>query len=243
MPFKWVFCVLLLSVSMSVFAAEAPLRVTPETMTFVAATEGETPPARTLSVWLADRARTWVVKDDLEWLTVTPTSVDGSVSGMTARVAVNHQGMISGEYEGVVKINLKDNPKRSVGVPIGLRIVDAKKVWNVGDRRQMFIDRRFIEAEENVTLDVNPPQKLGLIRGADGKPWEQSAHVSRVIDDQGAYKLYYGADVLHIAEPVYWKNSTDLSSLQGVPVRLYFELRRTKLYAFQFLNDATIQEK
>ncbi|RYD26726.1 MAG: hypothetical protein EOP86_25520, partial [Verrucomicrobiaceae bacterium] len=39
-----------------------------------------------------------------------------------------------------------------------------------------------------------------------------------------------------IDQRVYWKGKTDVSSLAGRPVRLYFKLTRAKLYAFQFLS-------
>ncbi|MEO8352541.1 MAG: hypothetical protein ABI680_12465 [Chthoniobacteraceae bacterium] len=40
-----------------------------------------------------------------------------------------------------------------------------------------------------------------------------------------------------IDQRVYWKGKTDVSSLAGRPVRLYFKLVRAKLYAFQFLAE------
>ena len=38
----------------------------------------------------------------------------------------------------------------------------------------------------------------------------------------------------HLAKPVTWKGKSDVSALAGRPVRLRFEARGTKLYAFQF---------
>ena len=40
-----------------------------------------------------------------------------------------------------------------------------------------------------------------------------------------------------IDQRVYWKGSTDVSSLAGKTVRLRFNLKRAKLYAFQFTPD------
>jgi hypothetical protein len=40
-----------------------------------------------------------------------------------------------------------------------------------------------------------------------------------------------------IDQRVYWKGKTDVSSLAGRPVRLYFNLTRAKLFAFQFLTE------
>lgn len=45
-----------------------------------------------------------------------------------------------------------------------------------------------------------------------------------------------------IAQTVYWKRNSDVSSLIGQPVRLHFKLTRAKLYAFQFMNEALEQQ-
>ncbi len=39
-----------------------------------------------------------------------------------------------------------------------------------------------------------------------------------------------------IDQRVYWKGSTDVSSLAGQPVRIFFTMKRAKLYAFQFMQ-------
>ena len=40
-----------------------------------------------------------------------------------------------------------------------------------------------------------------------------------------------------IGQSVYWKGKTDVSSLAGKPVRIHVEMKRAKLYAFQFTKD------
>jgi hypothetical protein len=40
-----------------------------------------------------------------------------------------------------------------------------------------------------------------------------------------------------IDQLVYWNGSPDLASLAGQPIRLHIELKRAKLYAFQFLAE------
>jgi hypothetical protein len=40
-----------------------------------------------------------------------------------------------------------------------------------------------------------------------------------------------------IDQTVYWRGRTDVSSLAGRPVRLYFKMTRAKLYGFQFLSE------
>lgn len=39
-----------------------------------------------------------------------------------------------------------------------------------------------------------------------------------------------------IDQRVYWKGKSDVSALAGKPVRLHFQLKRAKLFAFQFLQ-------
>jgi hypothetical protein len=65
---------------------------------------------------------------------------------------------------------------------------------NVSDRKQLFIDRLFIETGDNVTLNMNPAQKLGIILDSTNEPWELgTGGFFRVIEDGGKYKMYYGA--------------------------------------------------
>jgi hypothetical protein len=63
----------------------------------------------------------------------------------------------------------------------------------VGDRKQLFIDRRFIDASENVNLSMNPAQKLGVVLDSAKEPWEHgTGGYFRVIDDGGKLRMYYG---------------------------------------------------
>jgi hypothetical protein len=68
----------------------------------------------------------------------------------------------------------------------------------VGSRKQLFIDQRFMATSDRVTLRTNPGQKLGQILDADGKPL--MGHVSRVIEDQGRIRMYVGHDGVAIFE-------------------------------------------
>ena len=68
----------------------------------------------------------------------------------------------------------------------------------VGNRKQLFIDQRFMAESEHVTLRTNPAQKLGQILDADNKPL--MGHVSRVIDGGGKVRLYVGHDGVAIYE-------------------------------------------
>lgn len=71
---------------------------------------------------------------------------------------------------------------------------------DIGNRKQLFIDRRFIARSEHVTLRTSPAEKLGLIRDEHDQPWPGSDHLSRVLEDGGKIKLYLGADSLTVLE-------------------------------------------
>ena len=76
----------------------------------------------------------------------------------------------------------------------------AQAPHKIGDRKQLFIDQRFIEVSEGISLRMNPAQKLGLILDDQGMPSSESGHTSRVIEDQGKIRLYVGAGDLFILE-------------------------------------------
>ena len=72
--------------------------------------------------------------------------------------------------------------------------------FDIGQRKQLFIDRRFIGRSENVTLRTNAAEKLGLIRDENDRPLEWFDHISRVIEDGGKIKMYLGANSVAVAE-------------------------------------------
>jgi len=69
---------------------------------------------------------------------------------------------------------------------------------DVGDRKQLFIDDRFIADRDGIQLRANPPQKLGLLRDERDTPIQ--GHVSRVIEDGGKIRLYLGAEDVEVLE-------------------------------------------
>lgn len=86
-------------------------------------------------------------------------------------------------------------------VALGLQFslgLAAEPPLEVDDRKQLFIDKRFIARSEGITLETNPAQKLGPILDGAGKPL--LGHVSRVIEDQGKIRLYVGHDGVEIFE-------------------------------------------
>jgi hypothetical protein len=78
--------------------------------------------------------------------------------------------------------------------------VRAQSPLEIGSRKQLFIDKRFIAAGAGVELRMNSAQKLGLILDESGQPSSESGHTSRVIEDQGRIHLYVGAGDLFVLE-------------------------------------------
>ncbi|MDB6133958.1 MAG: hypothetical protein JWM59_2201 [Verrucomicrobiales bacterium] len=76
----------------------------------------------------------------------------------------------------------------------------AQAPIDIGNRKQLFIDKRFIASSEGVELRLNQAQKLGLIQDGNGNPSSESGHTSRVIEDQGKIRLYIGAGDLTALE-------------------------------------------
>jgi hypothetical protein len=71
---------------------------------------------------------------------------------------------------------------------------DTDVLWDIGDRKQLFIDERFIESSKGVTLTMNLPTKLGPVLLPD-QPWESKriGFCDSVIDYEGQLRLYYWA--------------------------------------------------
>lgn len=80
---------------------------------------------------------------------------------------------------------------------------------SVSDRKQLFIDRLYIASSENVTLTMNPAQKLGIVLDSTNEPWELgTGGFFRVIEDDGKYKMYYGA-FTEVGKSLCYAESTD----------------------------------
>ena len=74
----------------------------------------------------------------------------------------------------------------------------------VGDRKQLFIDHRFIESSDGITLRMNPPYQTGEPLVVVDQPWEKGANIHvycSVMKEEGPggvrirlwYDLYTGA--------------------------------------------------
>lgn len=68
----------------------------------------------------------------------------------------------------------------------------------VADRKQLFIDERFIAASEGIKHTTNQAQKLGALMDENGRPL--MGHVRPVIEDGGRIRLYLGHESVEVLE-------------------------------------------
>lgn len=77
-------------------------------------------------------------------------------------------------------------------------IAAAPAPIDVGDRKQLFIDERFIDRRERIELRANAPQKLGLLRDEKDQPYR--GHIARVLDVGGKARLDLGHEDVQVLE-------------------------------------------
>ena len=73
---------------------------------------------------------------------------------------------------------------------------------SVGNRKQVFIDERFIESSEQVSIVMNPPTKLGPVILPENM-WESMCldFCVCVTEDEGIYKMWYPVSYTHLTLP------------------------------------------
>lgn len=81
---------------------------------------------------------------------------------------------------------------------------------DVGDRRQLFLDRLFVGDARGVSLVVHPPRKTGEHNVRPDRPWEQGGlgPYSSVLWEDGVYKLWY-----HAMDAKLWHTSPTAGSI------------------------------
>jgi hypothetical protein len=86
-------------------------------------------------------------------------------------------------------------------------------VLDVGDLRQLFIDRRFIETSRNVVLQVHQPRKTGEISVSTDYPLLLGGTGQCVLFDNNTYHLWYAAgDAIGYArstDGIRWEKPSD----------------------------------
>lgn len=75
-----------------------------------------------------------------------------------------------------------------------VRSTESGPALDVGDRKQLMLDGRFIADSTGVALAMNQPQKLGVVLDSSDAPWEYGpGGFFRVLEYEGRLRLYYGA--------------------------------------------------
>ncbi|MCF7853184.1 MAG: hypothetical protein K9N51_00180 [Candidatus Pacebacteria bacterium] len=71
----------------------------------------------------------------------------------------------------------------------------SPQVFDVGDRKQLFIDDRWFDESQGMSLRVNPPVKHDRVLLPE-TPWEEMriGSYSTIIEDEGVYRMWYDAN-------------------------------------------------
>ena len=161
----------------------------PQELTFIVDTEG-IPDAQTLTLRSNAMPMNWSISENLGWLSVEPSSGQISDGPVDVSISVDPTGLNTGQYHGTLSVQAPGADNAPVVVNVGLTVVSA--VRSIGNRKQLFIDERFIDASENITLRMNPAERLGIALDTQQSPWEDLPYgYARVIQDEGIIKMYY----------------------------------------------------
>jgi hypothetical protein len=180
------------------------LRVEPATLSLlVDKTTGriEAPPLEIAA--LGAIALNWSIKEQIDWLEISRIEGTAGDAGERLAVEVDARNLQPGNYEGVIEVRgTKNSP---IEVNVMLTVTGEGDVRNVGDRKQLFIDRRFIESSDNVELNINQAEKVMLdvdaSRNFDGHGMQP---LSVMHDPQrNVYRIYY------LSGGIYCLESTD----------------------------------
>lgn len=169
------------------------IKVTPTELHFVAAKWGNAASPRFLHVVTDDLKVPWSVEEDLDWLYVDRPQGEGPTIGRPVGVHVGHMHFIkpkTGLFRGTIKVHLHGANRRTVEIPVTMNVINLDRVEDVSNRRQLFIDNRFIAGGKNYELRMNPAQKMGPV--IERKEGMRTGHVLSVFTDDGRYKMYYG---------------------------------------------------
>ena len=94
------------------------------------------------------------------------------------------------------------NSSPCLPLPLPLAVIPpagASDMWNVGTRRQLFVDERFIERSEGVRLCMNPPVQHPEPVLVPDRPWEShgiGAYNTAMLEPDGRFRLWYDACVI-----------------------------------------------
>ena len=186
--------------------AEPILRIWPETLCLAVdkVTDRIDAPPLAISSLGGDSLR-WSLDEKPDWLEF------GSTSGMTENSAeiisvdIDASKLEPGQYEGKLRFSARGSKNTPVEIAVKLTVIGEGDVREVGDRKQLFMDDRFIETSDNIELNINQAQKVrlnvDLSRNFDGYEIQPLA----VFHDQqrDVFRNYY------LSSGIFFLESTD----------------------------------
>ena len=84
--------------------------------------------------------------------------------------------------------------RRHVGLLLSVVLSTGETAINVASRKQLFIDYKFIQSAEGVSLEMNPPVRTGAIHIAPDASWEKNLWIgsySSVVKENGTVRIWY----------------------------------------------------
>ena len=129
------------------------------------------------------------------WLDVTPPRG----SGVNYTVSANARSLEPGTYTSTIGISAGGLDAKSV--PVILQVIEKDAIFEVGDRKQLFIDDRFIQKSENIELHTNAAEKIGI-------DFPDSHYPRNIVylEDAGVWRMYFSP----------WANLEHAESRDGI---------------------------
>jgi hypothetical protein len=178
--------------------AKPGLRVWPKVIHLSSVQGDLTDPTASLSIQVDKSHEKLDINEDASWLNVTPSRSLGSQFSVRAKAS----SLNPGTYDSIIDISAGSLGTQTI--PVTLKVVEQNSIRDVGDRKQLFIDERFIERSQNVELHTNAAQKIGLSL--------PDAHYTRNIvylEDKRIWRMYFSpwANLRHAesTDGVHWK--------------------------------------
>lgn len=175
--------------------AKPAVQVWPEEICLVHAGDSQIQAESDLSVHTSGIEQSITVSADASWLDVTdPHDGRGKFT-----VRCDATSLKPGTYSSTITLAAAGVLSRTI--PVKLLVLQHDAVRDVGDRKQLFIDDRFIENQENVELHINPAQKIGIDF--------PDAHYPRNIvylEDRRVWRMYFSP----------WSNLEHAESKDGI---------------------------
>jgi len=97
------------------------------------------------------------IESKVNWLTAAIGRSD--TTSQSFDVTVDASRLTIGRHSSELSIASSGVPP--ISVPVTLTVTQSKDVIDVSDQKQLFIDNRFIDQQQNVELHINPAQKIG----------------------------------------------------------------------------------